>query len=92
MSKIITIKKVNVDQLGHETSFDLNIETDIDGSTVIESSMPEADLIALIDNHKANDSWVNPVKVIPPSPAQLAKAALLEKLGITAEEAALLLS
>ena len=59
MSKVITTKKINIDQLGHEVMVDLNIITLIDES-IIESSLDEPTLQKFIDDHKADDKWVNP--------------------------------
>jgi hypothetical protein len=59
MSKVITTKKINIDQLGHEVAADLNIISEVDQS-IIESSLDEATLQKFIDDHKADDKWVNP--------------------------------
>jgi hypothetical protein len=66
MSKVITTKKINIDQLGHESNVDLNIVSEADGTFIIESSVAQKTLESFIDAHVANDSWVspNPPKVI----------------------------
>lgn len=60
MSKITTSKKINIDQLGHESKIDLNIVSDPNGETIIESSVEQSVLESFIEAHKANDNWINP--------------------------------
>jgi hypothetical protein len=63
MSKVITTKKINIDQLGHESKVDLNIVSEPDGTFVIESSVTQKTLESFIDAHVADSSWVNPSPV-----------------------------
>ena len=63
MSKVITNKKINIDQLGHESKVDLNIVSELDGTFVIESSVAQKTLESFIDSHVADSSWVNPTPV-----------------------------
>jgi hypothetical protein len=66
MSKVITNKKINIDQLGHESKVDLNIISEPDGTFIIESSVIQKSLESFVDSHVADDNWVspNPPKVI----------------------------
>jgi hypothetical protein len=63
MSKIITSKKINIDQLAYESKVDLNILSEPDGTFVIESSASKNTLESFINAHVADDSWVNPTPV-----------------------------
>ena len=63
MSKVITTKKINIDQLGHESKVDLNIVSELDGTFIIESSVAQKTLESFIDAHVADSSWVNPTPV-----------------------------
>ena len=68
MSKVITTKKINIDQLGYETLIDLNIISEPTGKTIIESSVNQKELEAFINAHNADDNWVNPNPVIITEP------------------------
>ena len=65
MSKITTTKKINIDQLGHESQIDMNILSEPTGETIIESSVEQSVLEGFIEAHKADDKWINPT---PPKP------------------------
>lgn len=82
----ITKKIINLEQLDKELGgFGLCSSPLENGELLItiaeHSTISEADLVKAIESHKA---------VFPPSPLER-KAALLERLGITEEEAKLLL-
>ena len=81
MSKVITNKPINIDQLGHESKVDLNIVSEPDGTFVIESSVAQKTLESFIDAHVASNSWVNPTPV--------KEVTIVEKLasvGLSVEE------
>lgn len=63
MSKVTTTKKINIDQLGHESQIDLNIVNNPDGEIIITSSTDEKTLKSFIDAHIADDNWINPEPV-----------------------------
>ena len=60
MSKVITTKKINIDQLGHESKIDLNIISESDGTYIIESSVTQKTLESFVESHVADDKWVSP--------------------------------
>jgi hypothetical protein len=64
MSQVTTTKKINIDQLGHETQFDLNIVSETTGETFIQSSVSQSELESFIEAHNADDNWVNLTPVI----------------------------
>jgi hypothetical protein len=64
MSQIITTKKINIDQLGHESQIALNIISEPTGETIIESNVAQNVLESFVNAHKANDNWVNPEPVV----------------------------
>lgn len=89
MSKVITTKKINIDQLGYETLIDLNIISEPTGETIISSSVAQKELEAFINAHNADDNWVNPNLVIikaEAADAKLAAEAKLLALGLTADD------
>lgn len=63
MSKIITSKNINIDQLAYESKIDLNILSEPDGTFVIESSVAKNTLESFVDAHVADNSWLNPTPV-----------------------------
>jgi hypothetical protein len=65
MSKVTTTKKINIDQLGHESQIDMNIISEPTGETIIESSVEQSVLEGFIEAHKADAKWINPT---PPKP------------------------
>jgi hypothetical protein len=67
MSKVITTKKINIDQLGHESQIDMNIVSESTGETIIQSSVAQNVLEGFIEAHNANDNWVNPTPKIEPT-------------------------
>lgn len=74
MSILTTSKKINIDQLGHESKIDMNTVSDPDGTTTIESSVKQDVLEAFVEAHKADDNWINPT---PPK----AEPTIAEKLA-----------
>jgi hypothetical protein len=60
MSKITTTNKINIDQLSHESKIDMNIVSDPDGTTTIESSVKQDVLESFVAAHQADDKWINP--------------------------------
>lgn len=64
MSKVITTKKINIDQLGHESQIDLNIVSEPTGESIIESRVAQNVLESFVNAHEANDNWVNPDPVV----------------------------
>ena len=64
MSKITTTKKINIDQLGHESQIDMNIVSEPTGETIIESSVAQSVLEGCIQAHNADDNWINPTPKI----------------------------
>ena len=81
MSKVITTKEINIDQLGHECKVDLNIVSEPDGTFVIESSVGQKTLESFIDAHVADSSWVNPSPV-----REVTIAEKLASVGLSVEE------
>jgi len=67
MGKITTSKKINIDQLGHESQIDLNIISQPTGETIIESSVTQNVLEGFVEAHNADDNWVNPTPKIEPT-------------------------
>jgi len=74
MSILTTSKKINIDQLGHESQIDMNIISEPDGTTIIESSADQSVLESFVEAHKADDKWINPT---PPK----AEPTIAEKLA-----------
>lgn len=64
MSQVITTKKINIDQLGHESQIALNIISEPTGETIIESNVAQNVLESFVNAHEANDNWVNPDPVV----------------------------
>lgn len=60
MSKITTTKKINIDQLSHESQIDMNIISEPTGETIIESSVAQSVLEGFVSAHEADLKWVNP--------------------------------
>jgi hypothetical protein len=60
MSKVITTKKINIDQLGHESGIDMNIISEPTGETIINSSVAQSVLEGFVNAHTADDKWINP--------------------------------
>lgn len=60
MSQVTTTKKINLDQLGHESGIDMNTISEPTGETVINSSVAQSILEGFVNGHKADDNWVNP--------------------------------
>jgi hypothetical protein len=60
MSQVTTTKKINIDQLGHESGIDMNIISEITGETIINSSVDQSVLEGFVNAHKADDKWINP--------------------------------
>lgn len=60
MSQVTTTKKINIDQLGHESGIDMNIISELDGTTIINSSVAQSVLEGFVNAHTADDKWVNP--------------------------------
>ena len=60
MSQVTTTKKINIDQLGHESGIDMNIISELDGTTIINSSVAQSVLEGFVDAHTADDKWINP--------------------------------
>ena len=60
MSQVTTIKKINLDQLGHESGIDMNTISEPKGETIINSSVDQSVLEGFVNAHKADDNWVNP--------------------------------
>ena len=82
MSQVTTTKKINIDQLGHESMIDMNIVSDPDGTTTIESSVDQALLEEFVDAHKADDKWINPT----PAKAEPTIAEKLASVGLSINE------
>ncbi len=64
MSQVTTTKKINIDQLGHESKIDMNIVSEPTGETIINSSAEQSVLQGFIDAHIVNDNWINPDPVM----------------------------
>lgn len=82
MSQVTTTKKINIDQLGHESGIDMNIISEPTGETIINSSVAQSVLEGFVDAHTADDKWVNPT---PPK----AEPTIVEKLssvGLSVDE------
>ena len=75
MSQVTTTKKINIDQLSHESKIDMNIISEPTGETIINSSVAQSVLEGFINAHTADDNWVNPT---PPK----AEPTIAEKLAI----------
>lgn len=60
MSILTTSKKINIDQLSHESQIDMNIISEPDGTTIINSSVAQSVLEGFVDAHTADDKWINP--------------------------------
>jgi hypothetical protein len=60
MSQVTTTKKINIDQLGHESGIDMNIISELTGETIINSSVDQSVLEGFVNAHKADDKWINP--------------------------------
>jgi hypothetical protein len=60
MSQVTTTKKINIDQLGHESGIDMNIISEPTGETIINSSVDQSVLEGFVNAHKADDKWINP--------------------------------
>ena len=60
MSQVTTTKKINIDQLGHESGIDMNIISEPTGETIINSSVAQSVLEGFVDDHIADDKWINP--------------------------------
>jgi len=82
MSKLFTTKKINIDQLSHESKIDMNIVSDPDGKITIESSVDQDILEGFVDAHKADDKWVNPT----PAKVEPTIAEKLASVGLSIEE------
>jgi hypothetical protein len=67
MSKVTTSKKINIDQLSHESQIDMNIISEPTGETIIESSVEQGVLEGFIEAHKADAKWVNPTPKVEPT-------------------------
>jgi hypothetical protein len=63
MSQVITTKKINIDQLGHESGIDLNTIFEPTGETIISSSVAQEVLDEFVKKHNADDNWTNPEPV-----------------------------
>ena len=74
MSQITTTKKINIDQLSHESKIDMNIISEPTGETIINSSVAQSVLEGFVNAHTADDKWVNPT---PPK----AEPTIAEKLA-----------
>jgi hypothetical protein len=90
MSQVVTNKEININQLSYESQIDMNIVSELTGKTIIKSSVEQTVLEGFIEAHKADNEWVNPTPKVQDDTEEK-RAALLAKLGITADEAALLL-
>jgi hypothetical protein len=62
MSILTTTNKINIDQLSHESKIDMNIVSDPDGTTTIESSVKQDVLESFVAAHQADDKWINPTQ------------------------------
>lgn len=82
MSQLTTTKKINIDQLGHESGIDMNIISEPDGTTIIESSVAQEVLESFVEAHKADDKWINPT----PPKAEPTIAEKLASVGLSIEE------
>ena len=60
MSQVTTTKKINLDQLGHESGIDMNTISEPTGEIIINSSVAQSVLESFVNAHKADDNWVNP--------------------------------
>jgi hypothetical protein len=60
MSQVITTKKINIDQLGHESGIDMNIVSEPTGEKIINSSVEQSVLEGFVNAHEADDNWINP--------------------------------
>jgi hypothetical protein len=67
MSKVTTTKKINIDQLSHESLIDMNIVSEPTGETIIESSVAQSVLEGFVESHKADAKWVNPTPKVEPT-------------------------
>jgi len=79
MSILTTTKKINIDQLSHESQIDMNIISEPTGETIINSSVDQDVLEGFVNAHNADDNWVNPnliEKVEPTIDEKLASVGL----------------
>ena len=77
-----TNKKINIDQLSHESKIDMNIVSDPDGTTTIESSVAQDVLESFVEAHKADDKWINPT----PPKAEPTIADKLASIGLSIDD------
>jgi hypothetical protein len=82
MSQIITTKKINIDQLGHESGIDMNIISEPTGETIINSSVEQSVLEGFVDAHKADDKWINPT----PAKEEPTIAEKLASVGLSVDD------
>ena len=82
MGKMTTNKKINIDQLSHESKIDMNIVSDPDGTTTIESSVAQDVLESFVEAHKADDKWINPT----PPKAEPTIADKLASIGLSIDD------
>lgn len=82
MSQVTTTKKINIDQLGHESGIDMNIISEPDGTTIIHSSVAQSVLESFVDTHTANDRWINPT----PAKAEPTIAEKLASVGLSVDD------
>jgi hypothetical protein len=90
MSQVITNKEININQLSYESQIDMNIVSELTGKTIIESSVEQTVLESFVEAHKADNEWVNPMPKVQDDTEEK-RIALLARLGITQEEANLLI-
>jgi hypothetical protein len=82
MSQVTTTKKINLDQLGHESGIDMNTISEPTGETIINSSVDQLVLEGFVDAHKADDKWVNPT----PTKAEPSIAEKLASVGLSVDD------
>jgi hypothetical protein len=82
MSQVTTTKKINIDQLGHESGIDMNIISEPTGETVINSSVAQSVLESFVNAHTADDKWVNPT----PAKAEPTIAEKLASVGLSVDD------
>lgn len=82
MSQVTTTKKINIDQLAHESGIDMNIISELTGETIINSSVAQSVLEGFVDAHTADDKWVNPT----PAKAEPTIGEKLASVGLSVDD------
>ena len=82
MSQVTTTKKINIDQLGHESGIDLNIISEPTGETIINSSVDQSVLEGFVNAHTADDKWINPT----PAPKEPTIEEKLASVGLSVDD------